>query len=51
MKKEIETKEDGKEYERFEKLLRHVVNVPKDELLRRAQAEKREKEARKAKRD
>ena len=44
MKKKIETKQDGKDYERFETLLRQVVSVPKDEILRREQAEKERKE-------
>ncbi len=48
MKKEIETKQDGKERERFEELLRQVVSVPKKEILAREKAEKLEKEARKA---
>lgn len=38
-------KNDGKEYERFEQLLRQVVSVPKKEILRREKAEKLEKEA------
>jgi hypothetical protein len=44
MKKQIEIKQDSKSFERFETLLRKVVSVPKDEILRR------EKEA-KAKKD
>lgn len=39
MKKKIETKNDGKEYERFDGLLRQVVSVPKDEILRREKLE------------
>ncbi len=39
MKKEIETKQDGKEFERFDEFLTELVKVPKDEIL------KREKEA------
>ena len=35
MKKKIKTKEDGKGFERFDDLLRTVVKVPKDEILRR----------------
>ena len=49
MKKKIETKKDGKEFERFDDLLRHVVKVPKDEINRREQEEKQKKETRKAK--
>lgn len=49
MKKEIETKNDGKEFERFENLLRQVVKVPKDEILRREKEEKERNKARKAK--
>ena len=49
MKKEIETKKDGKEFERFEQLLSQVVKVPKDEILKREQAEKeRKKKAKKS---
>jgi hypothetical protein len=48
-KKEIETKNDGKEYERFENLLREVVKVPKDEILKREKEEKEQKARRKAK--
>lgn len=43
MKKEIETKNDGKEFERFEKLLGQIVKVPKDEILRREKEEKKRK--------
>jgi len=49
MKKEIKTKQDGKEFERFEQLLGQVVKVPKDEILRREKAEKERKKARKEK--
>jgi hypothetical protein len=49
MKKEIETKQDGKESERFESLLRQVLSVPKDEILAREKAEKERNKARKAK--
>ena len=49
MKKKIETKNDGHEYERFENLLKQVVSVPKDEILRREKEEKQKREkARKA---
>lgn len=48
MKKEVEMKNDGKDFERFENLLREFVKVPKDEILRREKAVK-EKNKRKAK--
>ena len=49
MKKEIETKNDGKEFERFEQFLGQVVKVPKDEILRREKEEKeRKKKAKKS---
>jgi hypothetical protein len=48
MKKKIETKQDGKEFERFEEFTRKLVAVPKDEILRREKAEKEEKKAKKA---
>lgn len=41
MKKKIETKKDGKEFERFDDLLKKVVSVPKSEI------DKREKEYKK----
>ena len=44
MKKKIETNQDGKDYERFEDLLREVVKVPKDEILRREKEEIERKE-------
>lgn len=44
MKKEIETKQDGKDFERFEQLLGQVIKVPKDEILRREKQEKERKE-------
>jgi hypothetical protein len=44
MKKKVEMKNDGKEFERFENLLREVVKVPKDEILKREKAEKESKE-------
>lgn len=40
MKKKIETKQDGKEFERFDKFLIELVKVPKDEILEREKAEK-----------
>jgi hypothetical protein len=49
MKKEIEMKNDGKDFERFENLLREVVKVPKDEILRREKEEKEKRKQRKAK--
>ncbi len=49
MKKEIETEKDGKEFERFENLLRQVISVPKDEILKREKAEKEKRKQRKAK--
>lgn len=50
MKKQVETKQDGKEYERFDKFLTELVKVPKDEILRREKEEKERNKARKAKR-
>ena len=49
MKKKIELKNDGKEFERFENLLREVIKVPKDEILRREKEEKEKRKQRKAK--
>lgn len=49
MKKEIETKQDGKDFERFEDLLREVISIPKDEILRREQEEKERRKQEKAK--
>lgn len=40
MKKKVEMKKDGKEFERFDELLSKVVKVPKDEILEREKAEK-----------
>lgn len=45
MKKKIETKKDGKDFDRFDELLRTVVKVPKDEILKREEKEKQKKEA------
>jgi hypothetical protein len=45
MKKKVETKEDGKEFDRFDELLRQVVHVPKDEINRREKEEKKKKVA------
>ena len=50
MKKKLEMKNDGKDFERFDALLREVVSVPKEELNRREaeyQAEKEKRQARK----
>lgn len=47
MKKKIETKKDGKEFERFEDFVRQIVKVPKDEINKREQEEKQKKEAKK----
>jgi hypothetical protein len=44
MKKKIETKKDGKEFDRFDALLREVVNVPKSEIDKREAAAKEQKE-------
>jgi hypothetical protein len=44
MKKKIELKNDGKEFERFENLLSEVVKVPKEEILKREKEEKERKE-------
>jgi hypothetical protein len=49
MKKKIEMKQDGKEFARFDAFLTELVQVPKDEILKREKAEKKEKEARKVK--
>ncbi len=49
MKKKIETKQDGKEFERFDVFLTELVKVPKDEILRREKEEKERNKARKAK--
>lgn len=49
MKKEPETKQDGKEFQRFDDLLSQIVKVPKKEIEDREKAEKQKKEARKAK--
>lgn len=49
MKKKLETKQDGKEFERFDDLLRKVVKVPKDEILEREKAAKEKNKQRKAK--
>ena len=43
MKKKLETKKDGKEFDRFDDLFKQVIKVPKSEL------DKREKEYQKGK--
>ncbi|MDQ3750997.1 MAG: hypothetical protein M3367_18555 [Acidobacteriota bacterium] len=48
MKKRVETKQDGKEFTRFEEFVREIVRVPKKEINEREKAEKQKKEARKA---
>lgn len=48
MKKKLEINNDGKEFERFDELLRQVISVPKEEIDRREKVEKQKKEARKA---
>jgi hypothetical protein len=49
MKRKIETKQDGKEFARFDEFLTKLVKVPKDEINEREKAEKQMKEKRKAK--
>lgn len=52
MKKEIETKQDGKEFERFEEFARKIISVPKKEIDRREreyQEQKKRKKEGKAK--
>jgi hypothetical protein len=44
MKKKVETKKDGKEFERFDDLLSQVVKVPKSEIDKREKEEKERKE-------
>ncbi len=41
-------KNDDKDFERFDNLLRKVVSVPKSEIDKREKTEKEKKEARKA---
>jgi len=45
MKKKAET--DGKEFDRFDEMLRHVVSVSKDEINRREKEEKKKKKSKK----
>lgn len=49
MKKEVETKQDGKDFERFDAFLTELIKVPKDEILKREKEEKERNKARKAK--
>lgn len=44
IKKTVETKQDGKEFERFTNFVREIVKVPKDEILRREKEEKERNE-------
>ena len=47
MKKQIELKRDGKQFERFDAFVSKIVKVPGDEILEREKAEKEKKKARK----
>ena len=47
MKKKVETKQDGKEFARFDEFLTELVKVPKDEINDREKAEKQKKAERK----
>ncbi len=47
MKKQTEIKQDDKSFERFNNLFRKVISVPKEELNRREQIDKQEKEVKK----
>ncbi len=49
MRSKVETKQDGKEFERFDEFLTKLVKVPKNEILAREKAEKERNKARKAK--
>jgi hypothetical protein len=49
MSKKIETKPDGKEFERFDEFLTELVKVPKDVILKREKEEKERNRAKKAK--
>ena len=49
MKKTIEMKQDGKEFERFNEFLTELVKVPKDEILKREKEEKERKKLQKEK--
>ena len=48
MKKKIETKNDGKEFQRFEQFVSEIIKVPKDVILKREQEEKRKNEVKRA---
>jgi hypothetical protein len=48
MKKKIETKQDGKEFARFDEFLTKLVKVPKDEINEREKTEKQRKAKEKA---
>jgi len=47
MNTKIETKKDGKEFERFDDFLRKVIAVPKEEINKREREEKHKNEAKK----
>jgi len=47
MKTEVETKNDGKEFKRFDDLLRKVIAVPKEEINKRERVEKEHKAVKK----
>lgn len=47
MKKKIETKKDGKEFERFEDFVRKIVKVPKSEIDEREKEYQKKKAAKK----
>lgn len=46
--KKIEMKNDGKDFQRFNALLKQVIHVPREEILRREEAEKKAKNKSKA---
>lgn len=46
MKKDIEMKNDGKDAERFESMLRTVVNVPKEKVKEVEEQRKKDKDKR-----
>jgi len=43
MKKKLEMKNDGKDADRFQSLLKTVVNVPKEEIKKEEERQKKEK--------
>lgn len=49
MNKKIETKQEGKDFERFDVFLTELVKVPKDVILKREKEEKEKNRAKKAK--